>query len=78
MTFEDFVTLYTADMYSRLKENTWEMRDYIVRIKFLPYFGKRKMNKIHFKEILAWQNEMINHKDKEGEAVFPGLPQDAA
>ena len=40
MTFKSFVDLYTADMKTRLKENTWATKDHIIRAKLLPYFGK--------------------------------------
>lgn len=68
MTFESFVQTYTADMQSRIKENTWETKEHIIRTKLLPYFGKRKISEIQPKEIIAWQNEMINYKDEKGKA----------
>lgn len=71
MTFESFVETYTADMQSRVKENTWETKAHIIRTKLLPYFGKRKMCEIQPKEIIAWQNEMINYKDEKGNAYSP-------
>lgn len=71
MTFENFVETYTADMRSRIKENTWETKEHIIRTKLLPYFGKRKMCEIQPKEIIAWQNEMINFKDEHGKAYSP-------
>ena len=43
MTFKSFVDLYTADMKTRLKENTWSTKEHIIRTKLLPYFGKLKM-----------------------------------
>ena len=43
MTFRSFVDLYTADMKTRLKENTWATKDHIIRTKLLPYFGRLKM-----------------------------------
>lgn len=36
MTFRSFVDLYTADMKTRLKENTWATKDHIIRTKLLP------------------------------------------
>lgn len=71
MTFESFVQTYTADMQSRIKENTWETKEHIIRTKLLPYFGKRKMCELQPKEIIAWQNEMINYRDKNGKAYSP-------
>ncbi len=46
MTFESFFSSYTADMQSRLKENTWRTKENIIRNRILPYFGKRKMSEI--------------------------------
>lgn len=71
MTFESFVATYTADMQSRIKENTWETKEHIIRTKLLPYFGSRKMCEIQPKDIIAWQNEMINHRDDNGKAYSP-------
>ena len=43
MNFKSFVELYTVDMKTRLKENTWATKEHIIRTKLLPYFGKLKM-----------------------------------
>ena len=71
MTFGSFIDTYTADMKNRLKENTWQTKEHIIRTKLLPYFAKRKMNSIQPKDIIAWQNEMIKCRDKSGEAYSP-------
>lgn len=71
MTFESFVQTYTTDMQSRIKENTWETKEHIIRTKLLPYFGKRKICDIQPKEIIAWQNEMINYRDANSKAYSP-------
>lgn len=71
MTFESFVQTYTADMQSRIKENTWGTKEHIIRTKLLPYFGKRKMCEIQSKEIISWQNEMMNYKDANDKVYSP-------
>lgn len=71
MTFASFLETYSGDMRSRLKENTWETKEHIIRSKLLPYFGRRKICEIAPKEIIAWQNEMINHKDDKGKTYSP-------
>jgi hypothetical protein len=71
MTFASFVETYTADMKSRIKENTWHTKDHILRTKILPYFGKRKISEIQAKDIIAWQNEMLKGKDKNGKPYSP-------
>ena len=68
MSFESFVDTYTVDMKNRIKENTWHTKEHIIRTKILPYFGKRKINEIQPKDIIAWQNEMIKGKNKNGES----------
>lgn len=68
MKFESFVKTYSEDMQSRIKENTWHTKEHIIRTKILPYFGSRKMSDIQPKDIMAWQNKMINTTDTNGKA----------
>ena len=71
MTFASFVEQYTADMKTRIKENTWATKDHIIRTKLLPYFGKLKMCNITAQQIITWQNELLDHKDKNGKKYSP-------
>jgi len=71
MTFGRFVETYTADMQSRIKENTRATKEHIIRTKLLPYFEKRKINDIQPKEIIAWQNKMIGYRGADGKAYSP-------
>ena len=71
MTFESFVALYAADMKGRIKANTWGTKEHILYKKLVPYFGKRKMSEIHSKEVMAWQSEMLNYRDKNGNPYSP-------
>ena len=66
MTFASFVERYTEDMKPRLKENTWHTKEHVIRTKFLPYFGKRKLSEIKSQDILRWQNELTTHTDENG------------
>ena len=66
MTFKSFVDLYTADMKTRLKENTWLTKENIIQKKILPYFGKRKISEITTKDVIAWQNELMKYRDEKG------------
>ena len=63
MTFKSFVDLYTADMKTRLKENTWATKEHIIRTKLLPYFGKQKICDIDTIKVRKWQNELISYRD---------------
>ena len=71
MTFESFVALYAADVKGRIKENTWGTKEHILYKKLVPYFGKRKMSEISSKEVMAWQSEMLNYRDKNGKPYSP-------
>lgn len=62
MTFESFAQTYSEDMKMRIKENTWHTKEHIMRTKILPYFKSKKMCDICPKDIIAWQNEMMNAK----------------
>ena len=78
MTFKSFVEQYTADMQTRIKENTWATKEHIIRSKLLPYFGNLKMCNITAQQIITWQNELLNYKDEKGKNLFVthgfGLP----
>ena len=71
MTFSSFVEQYTADMRTRIKENTLTTKDHIIRTKLLPYFGKLKMCNITAQQIITWQNEMMIYKDDSGKPYSP-------
>lgn len=71
MTFKSFVEQYTADMQTRIKENTWGTKEHIIRTKLIPYFGKLKMSSITAQQIITWQNELMNYKDKKGKPLSP-------
>jgi integrase len=66
MTFAKFVEIYTKDMGTRLRRNTWQTKEHIINTKVLPFFGNRRMDEICAKDVIAWQNEMMNHHDKKG------------
>ena len=70
MTFKSFVEQYTADMQTRIKENTWATKEHIIRSKLLPYFGKLKMCNITAQQIIKWQNELLNYKDEKGNLLL--------
>jgi integrase len=59
MCFEDLWVLYKEDMSKRLRETTMLQKEYIVKDKLLPYFGKMPINEISAVKIRAWQNEMM-------------------
>ncbi len=68
MTFSAFYEVYKNDMQTRLKLNTWLTKQAIIEKKILPYFKDKKMNQIKAADVIAWQNEMINFRSKNGKA----------
>lgn len=71
MTFSSFIELYREDLGARIREHTWETKDSIIDKKLIPYFGKKKMCDINAKDVIAWQNEMINYRDENGKPYSP-------
>ena len=59
MDFESFWKMYRNDMGQRLRENTLRSKDYIVELKILPYFGKRKIAEITAAYVRIWQGELL-------------------
>lgn len=59
MDFTSFWQLYRDDMKERLRENTVRTKDYIVELKILPYFGKKKVADITAADIRRWQNTLM-------------------
>ena len=66
MPFASFVELYSQDMKTRLRQNTWKTKETIIRMKVLPYFGSKRMNEISAKDVIQWQNEMMNWRSEDG------------
>ena len=60
MTFEAFVEIYITDKKKRLRENTWFTKEHIIRTKILPYFKEKRLGEIKPRDVIAWQNEMLN------------------
>lgn len=71
MLFNAFVESYAADIKSRLRENTWRTKEYIIEHKLLPYFGNKRINEITAKDVIAWQNKMIDYRDENGNPYSP-------
>ena len=71
MTFESFSEIYFEDMKKRLKDNTWHTKEHILRTKLIPFFGKSKMCDIQPKDVIAWQNEMLEGSTKTGKPYSP-------
>lgn len=66
MTFEDFWKSYKMDMKPKLKENTWNTKEAVVKSKILPYFKDKKM-----KDIITWQNLISAQRGADGKPFKP-------
>ena len=66
-TFEAFFETYKADMRPRLREHTWITKEYIIRDKILPYFGRMPMDEIEPIDVIRWQNKLMDKRNAKGE-----------
>lgn len=62
-TNADFIQVYREERGARIKESPLSMKDNIIDTKLIPYFGKKCMREISAKDIMLWQNEMLNYRD---------------
>ncbi len=72
MTFGSFYEIYERDKKARVKETTFETKSYVVRDKILPYFKDRRMDEIKPKDVMEWQNELLNYRNEKGEPYSSG------
>ena len=63
MTFEEFVKLYKEDRYPRIRPSTRFKKNHTIDTKLVPYFGKFKVTEIKTKDIVKWQNELLEYRD---------------
>ena len=66
MTFQSFIDCYFADAKNRIEPNTWDTKEHIIRTKILPYFSNRIISDIQPKDIISWQNTLLEYRNEEG------------
>lgn len=71
MTFGDFWKSYEMDMKPKLKENTWNTKEAVVKSKILPYFKDKRMKDIKAKDIITWQNMISTQRGADGKPFKP-------
>lgn len=71
MKFDEFIEIYMRDLSNRIKENTMQTKEYVVRDKILPYFKLKKMNEIKPADVIEWQNEMLAYRDENEQPYSP-------
>lgn len=60
MSFGTLVELYMEDCKTRLKPTTYENKEYVIRLKVLPFFKDMPINSIEPATIRRWQNELLS------------------
>ena len=71
MTMSAFYKVYEQDRRPHLKLNTWKSKEQMILTKILPYFGEMRMDQITPADILKWQAELLNYRDKKGRPYQP-------
>lgn len=66
MLFADFVDVYATEIKPRIREHTWLTKEYMIKDKIIPFFGKMRMSEIKPIDVVRWQNHLIDHKDANG------------
>lgn len=59
MTFASFVEKYKQELFPRIKYSTTLTKINIIDKHLTPYFGKKKLSDITKKDVIAWQNEVM-------------------
>lgn len=66
MLFIDFVEVYAEDMMPSIRKNTWTSKEYMINDKIIPFFGTKRMRNITTRDVLDWQNKILQAKKKDG------------
>lgn len=53
-------------MKTRIKPTTIKTKEYLIRTKLVPFFGKLQVCNIDADDIRKWQNALIEYRDKKG------------
>lgn len=68
MTIQSFAKIYINNCSARIKESTLETKRNIIEKQILPYLGNIELDKLSTKDIISWQNRLLQFKDpKSGE-----------
>lgn len=65
--FEQFWENYKEDIKPKLRASTWDGKEYIARTKLIPFFKGVSMNKITPRDILRWQNYVLQMRQEDGQ-----------
>lgn len=70
MTFASLLELYYADMETRLRHGTVQMKKNIINLHIAPYFNNREIADITNTDIRYWQNEMLKKVKNKTETPY--------
>ena len=70
MLFKDFIPIYYEDLEKRVRKNTMITKKNIIEIKIRPYFDELRLCDITPKEVMRWQNQMLDGKKKNGKSYL--------
>lgn len=59
MPFKTYCACYLSDMRPRLKLQTYNLKERILRLKIIPFFENKSLNQVSSEDILNWQNELL-------------------
>lgn len=71
MRFVDFVDVYAEDIRPRVRQSTWESKEFMINNKLIPFFGKMIMEDIKTIDIIHWQNKMLEETAADGKPYSP-------
>ena len=76
MLFADFVDVYATEIKPRIREHTWLTKEYMVKDKIIPFFGKMRMSddQAHRRRSLAEPTHRPQGRQRQ--AVLGHVPQD--
>ena len=65
-TFAEFWNNYEEDVRPKIRASSWDTKEHIVRTKIMPFFSDMSMDEIKSRDIIRWQNEIIQLKMEDG------------
>ncbi len=65
--FSDYYEVYMEDMRPRVRETTLATKEYMIKDKILPFFGEMAVDEITPKDVMRWQNKMMEMRNPKGE-----------
>ncbi len=66
MTFKALTDIYLEDCRSRLKPTSYEKKEYLLKLKILPFFQDQLLSNITPATVRKWQNQLLDAKFKPG------------